>query len=68
MINAQITISTDNAAFEDSPADEIERIFAGLDYSEMTAALFDPENGFYYKRLFDLNGNRVGEIKIESTN
>ena len=48
-----LTISTDNAAFEDEPASEIARILRGL----ANDLEFNGEGG---GRLYDVNGNRVG--------
>ena len=55
-----VTIETDNAAFDDNPA-ETSRILRKL-----SAALLDcpPVPGAGWP-LFDVNGNRVGAYKVE---
>lgn len=56
-----ITITTGNAAFEVSEAEEVARILRGLaDRIERNNYLPDDGN-----RLLDSNGNKVGTVKVE---
>ena len=60
MKQVTITIETENAAFEGHPGTELERILRGLaGYLEYAA--YPPPD----MPLFDINGNKVGELKAE---
>lgn len=58
MEGLEILISTENAAFEDSPASEIARILREL------ADCF--EQGDPPERLRDVNGNTCGTVKVKT--
>lgn len=53
----KLKIETDNAAFEDNPKEEIARLLKGvIDILEA--------RGEDYGKLYDINGNPVGEFKL----
>lgn len=56
-MTAKITITMDNAAFEDEPASELARILRDL--------AKHIEAGDTERRLMDSNGNHVGTFKIQ---
>ena len=58
-MNCRITINMDNAAFEDSPASELTRIFRDL--ADRVAGGELP-----LIVLQDANGNTVGQFEIET--
>ena len=55
----KITLNTDNAAFDDNPHAEMVRII------REAAQDIEADNTLTFKTLFDLNGNRCGELKIK---
>lgn len=57
MEGIEILISTDNAAFEDSPASEVARILREL------AERFE-DDGIPPARLRDVNGNTCGTVEV----
>jgi hypothetical protein len=56
-MKVKIEISCDNAAFENDPATEVERILRNL-----TGKLRLPGDSL---NLFDINGNKVGKLEWE---
>ena len=51
----------DNAAFDPDLRSEAQRIL------EVAKAAFDyPMDTPYYRKLYDFNGNKVGQIRIDS--
>jgi hypothetical protein len=56
-MKATIEIQIDNAAFEECPASELVRI--------LEETIKRIKAGYDYVALMDINGNKVGEFKIE---
>lgn len=56
-----IDVQMDNAAFDPDLRSEAQRIL------EVAKAAFDfPMDTPYYRKLYDFNGNKVGQIRIDS--
>ncbi len=60
-MRAVLTVDMDNAAFEDDSAGELGRI---LQHAANKTSAMASEPGWSLV-LFDSNGNRVGELRIE---
>lgn len=65
MKSVTITIRTENAAFEDAPGPdpgpEVSRILRQLARKLQERPFYDLSG----EKLFDVNGNHVGEVKVE---
>lgn len=61
-----IEIAMDNAAFEDQPLHEVDRILASV-YAKLSASLERVKCGSDSdeEKLLDINGNTVGFMKLE---
>ena len=59
-MKVKIEIRCDNAAFEEPNGIELARIFKGL----ADAVIDDHVTKDFGKRIVDLNGNVVGEMKV----
>lgn len=56
----EIKMNCDNAAFEDSPADEIGTILGTI-----SNQLLDQDRMGFYQTIFDSNGNDVGRWRLK---